>query len=519
MTTNQKTRRSENRPKATVPATLTSVLGLLGLGGCGGGSGDGRDTGLNVSKETNALVLRNQVAEYRDPENAITYAFAKAQAITYFDFNGDSLPEVLTFPSNFTENTSIDIGVYRGGESGFSHSTTLLTEYRPLEFVRDTIVADFNGDGREDVILVDQGWELNDRDPNFFFGGYLSLFLGDGERLNFVSDNDWLVDTNTKSFNHIGTHGDIDGDGDIDFAIASFGDGLRVFLNNGATVFDELSRAELGVYEDWQGPSSVAHIVLGNEPKLIASDYRTWDPADPADLPLVIGYQDGEFVREGSLEKPYSSSTVFMNYGAADAYAQDLNNDGRDDFILIWETENTNNGIVDEWSDTSGDPQGNRYDSIGLTDTVVSIYHQTNDGQLVLNSTLPIAAIGTPQLGFNDFNGDGYLDFCTHSFGITNTNIHEAIWINDGSGRFKNPDPLNITWPYESWKTVTGFFIDHDNDGDMDFAGLDGIFPNPPTRTTGENLLVWENQGLEFTFDQWQERDILITMADFFGNA
>lgn len=519
MTTKQKTRRGENRPTATVPATLTSVLGLLGLGGCGGGSGDGGDTGLNVSTETNALVLRNQVAEYRDPENAITYAFAKAQAITYFDFNGDSLPEVLTFPSNFTENTSIDIGVYRGGEAGFSHNTTLLTEYRPLEFVRDTIVADFNGDGREDVILVDQGWELNDRDPNFFFGGYLSLFLGDGERLNFVSDNDWLVDTNTKAFNHIGTHGDIDGDGDIDFAIASFGDGLRVFLNNGAAVFDELSRAELGIYEDWQGPSSVAHIVLGNEPKLIASDYRTWDPADPADLPLVIGYQDGEFVREGSLEKPYSSSTVFMNYGAADAYAQDLNNDGRDDFILIWETENTNNGIVDEWSDTSGDPQGNRYDSIGLTDTIVSIYHQTNDGQLVLNSTLPIAAIGTPQLGFTDFSGDGYLDFYTHSFGITNTNIHEAIWINDGSGRFKNPDPLNITWPYESWKTVTGFFIDHDNDGDMDFAGLDGIFPNPPTRTTGENLLVWENQGLEFTFDQWQEQDILITMADFFGNA
>ena len=53
----------------------------------------------------------------------------------------------------------------------------------------------------------------------------------------------------------------------------------------------------------------------------------------------------------------------------------------------------------------------------------------------------------------------------------------------------------------------------------MDFAGLDGIFPNPPTRMTGENLLVWENQGLEFTFDQWQEQDILINMADFFGNA
>jgi hypothetical protein len=28
-----------------------------------------------------------------------------------------------------------------------------------------------------------------------------------------------------------------------------------------------------------------------------------------------------------------------MNYGAADAYARDLNNDGRDDFILIWETD------------------------------------------------------------------------------------------------------------------------------------------------------------------------------------
>ena len=489
-------------------------------GGSGGDNGipntntDTNDTNNISSSNNNGFVLRSQAAEYSDPENALTYAFAKAQAITYFDINGDGLPEVLTFPSNFTEDTFLDIGVYQGGSEGFAHTEMLLSEYQPQEFVRDTIVADFNGDGRDDIILIDQGWELNNRDSNFFFGGYLTMFTGDGSTLNFVPSSAWHTGSNTKAFNHIGTHGDIDSDGDIDFAVAAFGDGLRVFLNNGNAVFTELSREELGIYQEWQGPSSVEYIVLDGEPKLIAGDYRSWEQSNPAGPPLIIGHHKGSFVREGLLEKPFAGSTVLMNYGAGDAKAQDINNDGRDDLILLWETENTNNGIVDQWSDTSGASNVNRYDSIGLTDTLASVYLQTEDGQLILGSVLPLAGNGTPQINFTDFNNDGHLDFYTHTNGIDDTNIHKTIWINDGEGRFKNPDPLEIEWQFESWFNVTGFFVDHDNDGDIDFAGIRGIFPNPPTQTTGEELMTWENQGFDFTFNEWQEEDILVAMTN-----
>ena len=510
MLTNSKSQNKKQTLKISAQALPISTISILSLTACGGGGGGGgggnsRNGGLN---------LQTQVAEYSDAENAITYAFAKAQAITYFDVNGDGLPEVLTFPSNFTEDTFIDIGVYQGGLAGFTHNDMLLSEYQQQETIRDTIVADFNGDGHSDVILIDHGWELNNRDPNFFFGGYLTLFTGDGNTLNFVPSSNWHSGTDTKSFNHIGTHGDFDSDGDIDFAVAAFGDGLRVFLNDGNAVFDELSRSELGIYKNWQGPSSAEYIMLGNEPKLIAGDYRSWDQSNPAGPPLIIGHQNGTFVQEGFLEKPFADSTVLMNYGAGDAKAQDINNDGLDDLVLLWETENTNNGIADQWSDTSGAPYVNRYDSIGLTDTLVSIYHQTDNGQLVLDSVLPLSGNGTFQLNFADFNNDGHLDFYTHSYGIDKSNIHKTVWINDGNGRFKNPDSLDIEWPFESWYDVTGFWLDHDNDGDMDFAGIRGIFPNPPTKMTGEKLMIWENQGIDFTFNNWQEEDILVTMAD-----
>ena len=381
------------------------------------------------------------------------------------------------------------------------------------EAVRDRIVADFNGDGYADLLAVDTGWELDNRNPYAFNGATLKLFLGNGESLEFVPSEQWFGGAMPRYYNHIGSQGDIDGDGDIDIVVAAMSGpilkgGLRIFVNNGYAEFTEylFTSETTGLSGD---PSGVLGIETIHGQRIIAVGYRSWSEENPSSVPAVFRFSDGRLIREASIEKPFPNSTVWMNYGGADAYAVDLNNDGRQDYIQIWETEPTNTGIFDEWGKIGDTGIESRYEDIGMNDDMVAVYLQDNMGQFILSSLFPLLQDGVRLLQFEDLNHDGWVDFYTHGYHVMKNDINDVIWLNDGTGQFGNPYEIAVEG-FGDRLDLTGFMLDYDLDRDFDFLGLQGY-------GGGERLVVFENDGVDFELDDATVVNHLISMRDFFG--
>jgi len=462
----------------------------------------------------------DHVFEVRNPETAITYAYAKPNSISVFDISGDGVPEILTFPSNFTHDAPLDILVYQVSGAGVTYKPSLISGGFEQEFIRDRMIADFNSDGFNDIMLVDQGWELNNRDSNSFLGGEIHLLLGGQQGLEYVPTGTWLRQPQQRRFNHIGSHGDIDGDGDEDAVIAIMGGpslvgGLRVLINDGTAVFSDY------LFDDTitginGNPSGVAIIKTGEGVKIIAVGYRSFSERFLGSAPALFSFNSGVLSREQTLEKPFPNSSVWRNYGGADAYAVDVNGDGFEDYVQLWETETTNSGIIDEWSNVQGDAAESRYSSIGMNDEMVTVYLQDQEGNLILSSVFPLSQSGSPLLEFVDLNDDGAIDFFTHGFGVNRENIHKTIWLNDGHGQFGNPVPFEVQG-FGPRLQVTGFMSDYDLDGDYDYIGLEGIADHANNRSIGERVILFENQGVTFTLDDTSINNQIVSMSGFFG--
>lgn len=471
------------------------------------------DAGVNATGSLNR-VHPNAIFNHPEPDANETGAFAKPQSITQIDVNDDGFAEILTFPSNFITPLPIDILSYVATGDNYLFNSDLIRGDYTQEFVRDRIVADFNSDGHQDLLLVDHGWELNNRNAQSFLGGKLHFFVGNGEYLQLVPASDWLTEADRRAFNHIGSHGDVDGDGDVDVVIASMSGpnlqgGLRVLINDGNAHFSEylFGSEHTGIVGD---PSGVVVVETVNGPRIIAAGYRSWIEERPASVPVVFKFLNGTLIRESFIEKPFPNSTVWMNYGGADGYAADVNNDGLQDYIQNWETETTNTGIIDEWTSIGDIRVESRYENIGLNDDMLAVYIQTTEGEFLLNNVFPLKQNGSPLIEFVDVNGDGWTDFYTHGFGVRQNSIHETIWLNDGSGQFGNPEQLTVNG-FGPRLNVTGFLADYDLDQDFDFVGLQNV------GGSGERLFVFRNDGVDFDLDDATVVNHLISMRDFFG--
>ena len=461
----------------------------------------------------NATLQRvHPYAEFRDEQGENVGAYGYAAAISIIDINDDGYPEVLSFPTNRIEARPLQILAYENTGETFSYNDQMITPSNQ-EAVRDRIVADFDNDGYDDLLVVDTGWELDNRNPYAFKGATLKLFMGNGVSLDFVPDEEWFGREMPRFYNHMGSHGDLDNDGDIDIVVAAMSGpiiqgGLRVLINDGNARFSEhvFTHAQTGLVGD---PSGVVVVESVDGPRIIASGYRSWTEESPSSVPGVFRFSNGRLIREASIEKPFPNSTVWMNYGGADAYAVDINNDGLEDYVQLWETEPTNTGIFDEWSHIGDLRVESRYETLGMNDDMVAVYLQNSAGEFLLSSVFPLAQDGSPLLEFADVNNDGWVDFYTHGYHVKRSSIHETIWLNDGTGQFGNPTEIPVQG-FGPRLSVTGFLLDFDKDNDFDFLGLWG-------HGGGERLVVFENQGVDFELDDATVVNHLISMRDFFG--
>jgi len=459
-------------------------------------------------------------APYLDPVKSLTYAFGKNNAVIIADIDRNGYLDLVTFPSNFTVDVPLGPVAWTNQGGVFSANTTVFQKTGAYQYFRDSVAGDFNGDGYTDYFQIDTGWELNNRDPNFFFGNQPALILGGAKGLTWQSLDKWLTNQGGgKSFNHIADAADYDRDGDLDMVVGSFWD-FRMYQNSGTATFtwrEDLFPAKFN--NGSMNVSGTTFIELGGQYAIIAGAYRVFSLSEQV-LPLsVLTQQNGQFVESYTLARPNLGHGRERNYGAADMFNMDLNGDGREDLLVTWETE-AKNGINDGLSNMTGVPNLRYTD---LANTVVSVYFQDAAGRLVADGQFYNtggATSGAP-LYFEDFNLDGYVDFWVSSMHANPARFDELVFINDGTGHFANPKNkmFSTNETFTDGYKVSPFFFDANNDGAVDVVAVKPIFPQPATRNIGEEVRTFLSDGPAYNING--NNKFLTVLADktFDGGA
>jgi hypothetical protein len=148
------------------------------------------------------------------------------------DFNGDGKQDLAV--ANYLEFTSSTVSILLGdGTGNFSAPTNYTVGNGPI-FVA---VGDFNGDGKQDLAVVDE------------FSNSVSILLGDGAG-NFSAPTNFAVGGEPSSV----AVGDFNGDGKQDLAVANVDDGtLSILLGDGTGNFSAATNFGVGNF-----PFSVA---------------------------------------------------------------------------------------------------------------------------------------------------------------------------------------------------------------------------------------------------------------------
>jgi hypothetical protein len=337
--------------------------------------------------------------EYGAAANAGVIPADNPQVVLFLavgDFNGDGREDVMVVRSLYQSNRTFPVVVLvNQGNGTFVDETASIFDGAPPQTMdaRRLVVADFNGDGRPDVFIADEGQDVT---PNLGHQNTLVLSAPGGKLVDATANLPQRAD-----FSHALAVADVNGDGSPDLFVGNLGDAnSSILLNDG-------------------------HGHFRDEPNGIPADL-----ADPG--------------------RSIITSAVFA----------DVNRDGFPDLIV------------------GGG-------SNGLYSTVPVVLLNNGHGAFPsVSSTLPL-----PPYGFNspvdfqtaDLNGDGYPDIVA-SYVKTpgSTGRWIQILINNGDGTFRDETQMRLPPQFdsgESWVKAIRL-IDLNGDGALDIATA--VVPNGP---------------------------------------
>jgi hypothetical protein len=375
--------------------------------------------------------------------------------VVVFDYDGDGRQDVLLFNSQYAGEPGPGgrMFLFRNTGSAFADVTAAVLGNSPPtpSYTQALEIADFNGDGRPDVFGGQSGY-----DQNPFPGARNFLFLTTpGGGLAEVGSTS--LSPNPVSFTHGATSGDLDCDGDVDIVevdirAGSRMPGVRVQVNSGNGTFTDRAADML--------PNDLISSTRHNGPFLSvgACDLDRDGDQDlvgggwflpPNREPDILFINDGfGHYRRSSRALPAPIYGVGTN--VVDIRCADFDNDGWNDLVLTVIQKSPAN------SDAGGRTVFWRNNgNMTFTDVTTTVAPSTWPG-----TTYPIKSY------VRDFNGDGWPDVLTTGYGDpwngwwTSGQGGNAIFFNDGRGGFVRVAMEN--WWGPLWP------IDVNGDGKLD---------------------------------------------------
>ena len=370
-----------------------------------------------------------------------TYAVGAAPAAEAVgDFNGDGRQD-LAVVNEGSNTVSILLG---NGNGTFRPAVNYATGSLPV----GVAVGDFNGDGHLDLAVANANPSANS----------ISVLLGNGDG-TFLPRTDLLLPLTPKAL----TVGDFNGDGKADIAAATGNtttDDMTLLLGNGngtfqapvSTVADTGSLA-FTLYNgrpsaiqsaDLNGDGHLDLVVVNNKDIPITGFRGAVIGSQPmaGTVSVLLGNGDGTF--QAPRNAPAGSSPRSVAVG-------DFNGDGRLDFAVGDSTTflsvftNAGNGNFSASSVNTGvaSPSlaAGDFNGDGVTDLAVTTFGSVRMLNGQAGGTLQAGAsyvLGLGSAAAGDFNGDGHLDLAGSVFTSTFAYVAEP-WLNNGNGTFQAP--------------------------------------------------------------------------------
>jgi hypothetical protein len=316
------------------------------------------------------------------------------------------------------------------GKGGLTYATALATTAVPTLVYIQPVAADFDGDGKQDLLIVDGA-----------LGNGLAVALSNGDG-TFKTPVPVAMPTLDCELSY-GATGDLNDDGNADIVITYPGDaacggsdgtpsGYFVALGKGdgtfATPMFTASGNELysAAIADINGDGNL-DLVLNDEP---------FDGSGSFAVDLLTGNGDGTFA---------AGSSVFSNYLVSEVIAGDYNQDGKQDLILFTEGESTSTNM----DDTAGIVllPGNGDGTFGDSNLLAH-------GNFFLNGVL------------TDVNNDGIPDIVAALYQTTgqpNTYYGLSTLLGTGQGSFAAP--VNALESLDSSLPLPGNFLSNNAPG------------------------------------------------------
>ncbi len=292
--------------------------------------------------------------------------------------------------------------------------------------------------------------------------------------------------------------GDLDGDGDIDLALASEFALNVILLNNGAGVFTELA----GAVSDGRGDNE---------------DLRLADFDDDGDLDMITVHEDDQehalLFNDGSGAFTDMTALLPVMSIANAVEVTDLDGDGAPDILIgnaganVVLIQQPDGSFADDTangrslgSDTTQDLL--LVDVDGDSDLDVFVANEgpnalfINDGNgFFADETavrLPSARRESRQADAADIDNDGDLDIIVGNirFEVMSVpSVENQLLVNDGSGVFTDATATGLANVRNLGNSFTVHFVDLDDDGDQD------IISPQTTLGGGGDAVVWLNDG------------------------
>jgi hypothetical protein len=439
---------------------------------------------------TVSVLLGNGDGTFQVAQTFVTGAGLATRSVTIADFNGDGKADLAVHnlcASNGNCSTGSVSVLLGNGDGTFQTAKTYSTSGTATAALT---TADFNGDGKPDLVVADECGN-NDGAYGNCDSATVAVLLGNGDGTFHAAQSYTFGGSQT----HALTVGDFTGSGKIDLAVTSacvdntckeVNGIISILLGNGDGTFKAaLAYSTTGLHD-----YSVAQGDLNNDGKtdLVVANQCSDGTCTGGSLTVLLGNGDGTFQVTGT----YAS-------GGVNSYSVtlgDLNGDGYADLA-----------VANQCTDSS------------CTGGSVSVLLGNGDGTFQTARTYTSTGMNDYSVTVGDFNGDGRLDLAvTNECADSNClNGSVSVLLGNGDGTFQAAQSY-ATGGINSYSVTA---VDLNGDGKVDLAVADQCATSN-CASGSVSVLLGNGDGTFQAPGSYSSRGVKaysITAADFNGDG